>query len=40
MSGEMAAPGGVIHDLGYQHYDGPRLGRLAIIRALIWHSLR
>ena len=31
---------GVIHDLGYQHYDGPRLGRAAIIRALYWHSLR
>jgi ABC-2 type transport system permease protein len=37
-----AAPAGtgVIHDLGYQHYDGPRLGRAAIIRALAWHSLR
>src|SRR5262249_52983579 len=37
-----AAPAGtgVIHDLGYQHYDGPRLGRPAIIRALAWHSLR
>ena len=38
------APGtvhdGVIHDLGYRHYDGPRLGRGAIIRALYWHSLR
>jgi ABC-2 type transport system permease protein len=31
---------GVIHDLGYQHYDGLRLGRAAIIRALYWHSLR
>ena len=31
---------GVIHDIGYQHYDGPRLGRPAIIRALCWHSLR
>jgi ABC-2 type transport system permease protein len=35
-----AGPGGVIHDLGYRHYDGPRLGRAAIIRALGWHSLR
>jgi ABC-2 type transport system permease protein len=37
-----AAPAGtgVIHDLGYRHYDGPRLGRAAIIRALTWHSLR
>jgi len=40
MSGEIAGHGGVIHDLGYQHYDGPRLGRAAIIRALYWHSLR
>ena len=35
-----AAGAGVIHDLGYQHYDGLRLGRAAIIRALYWHSLR
>ena len=34
------ATAGVIHDLGYRHYDGPRLGRAAIIRALCWHSLR
>src|SRR5262245_17542773 len=40
MSGEVAGPGGVIHDLGYRHYDGPRLGRAGIIRALCWHSLR
>ena len=32
--------GGVIHDLGYRHYEGPRLGRPAIVRALYWHSLR
>lgn len=35
-----AAGGGVIHDLGYRHYDGPRLGRPAIVRALCWHSFR
>jgi ABC-2 type transport system permease protein len=37
-----AAPAGtgVIHDLGYRHYDGPRVGRAGIIRALAWHSLR
>jgi ABC-2 type transport system permease protein len=35
-----AGNGGVIHDLGYRHYQGPRLGRPAIIRALYWHSLR
>jgi ABC-2 type transport system permease protein len=33
-------PGGVIHDLGYRRYDGQRLGRLQITRALYWHSLR
>jgi ABC-2 type transport system permease protein len=31
---------GVIHDLGYRRYDGPRLGRPQIVRALIWHSFR
>jgi ABC-2 type transport system permease protein len=31
---------GVIHDLGYQGYDGDRLGRLAIIRTLTVYSLR
>ncbi len=35
-----AAGGGVIHDIGYRHYTGPRLGRPGIIRALVWHSLR
>jgi ABC-2 type transport system permease protein len=34
------AGSGVIHDLGYRRYDGPRLGRPAIVRALFWHSLR
>jgi ABC-2 type transport system permease protein len=32
--------GGVIHDIGYRHYDGPRLGRAAITRALMLSSLR
>jgi len=31
---------GVIYDLGYRGYDGPRLGRAQIVRALIWHSFR
>lgn len=31
---------GVIHDIGYQRYDGPRLGRWQIATALCWHSLR
>ncbi len=39
-SGPPAAATGVIHDIGYRHYDGPRLGRAGIVRALGWHSLR
>jgi ABC-2 type transport system permease protein len=35
-----APAGGVIHDLGYRSYDGTRLGRAGIIRALAWHSFR
>ena len=31
---------GVIHNIGYRRYDDVRLGRSAIVRALIWHSLR
>lgn len=31
---------GAIHDIGYQHYDGPRLGRLALLRALYQDTLR
>jgi ABC-2 type transport system permease protein len=31
---------GVIYDIGYRRYDGVRLGRGAIVRALTWHSLR
>lgn len=34
------APGGVIHDIGYQRYEGPRLGRRHIVGALYLHSLR
>lgn len=34
------AGAGVIHDIGYRHYDGPRLGRLAITQALFASSLR
>lgn len=39
MSAEPAAAG-VIHDLGYRRYDGPRLGRRHITAALAWHSFR
>jgi ABC-2 type transport system permease protein len=35
-----AGPASVIHDLGYRRYDGPRLGRVQIVRALAWHSFR
>lgn len=31
---------GAIHDIGYQHYDGPRLGRPALVRALYQDTLR
>ncbi|MEP7025203.1 MAG: ABC transporter permease [Actinomycetota bacterium] len=48
MPADLASPGpggapgstGVIHDLGYRRYDGPRLGRGQIVLALCWHSLR
>ncbi|MGN6790869.1 MAG: hypothetical protein ACTHJW_00625 [Streptosporangiaceae bacterium] len=42
MSGQgLVAPGaGVIHDIGYQTYDGPRFGRGKIALALCVHSLR
>jgi ABC-2 type transport system permease protein len=37
----LVAPGaGVIHDIGYQTYDGLRYGRGRIALALCWHSLR
>jgi ABC-2 type transport system permease protein len=35
-----SGPGGSIYDLGYQGYEGPRLGREAAIRALFWHTIR
>jgi len=35
-----ASATGVIHDLGYRGYDGPRQGRAQIVRALTWHSFR
>jgi ABC-2 type transport system permease protein len=31
---------GAIYDLGYQGYDGPRLGRRAAVSTLFWASLR
>ena len=35
-----SGPGGVIHDLGYQRYTGPRLGRGYVVRSLYVHGLR
>lgn len=35
-----APPASVIHDIGYRHYEGPRLGRSAIMRALFVQNLR
>jgi ABC-2 type transport system permease protein len=35
-----ADSGGVIHNIGYRRYDAARLGRAAIVRALIWYSFR
>jgi ABC-2 type transport system permease protein len=41
MSGPMPTPpSGVIHDIGYRKYDGPRLGRRQVTRALFAQSLR
>ncbi|GII90811.1 ABC transporter permease [Sinosporangium siamense] len=34
------SPTGVIHDIGYRHYTGPRHGRGYAVRALTVHSLR
>ena len=31
---------GVIHDIGYQRYEGPRLGRGYASRSLFVHSVR
>src|SRR5690606_8181703 len=39
-SGHDGAPTGVIHNIGYSGYDGPRLGRPAVAVGLFLHSLR
>ncbi|WP_027346988.1 ABC transporter permease subunit [Hamadaea tsunoensis] len=36
----MSTETGVIHDIGYQRYDGPRLGRAYAARSLYVHGLR
>ena len=35
-----SGPGGSIYDLGYQAYDGPRLGRRSAVRALFAQTIR
>jgi ABC-2 type transport system permease protein len=35
-----AEAGGVIHNIGYRRYEAQRLGRVQIVRALTWYSLR
>ncbi len=42
MSASIPQPprGGVIHDLGFRHYDGPRAGSRAIAQALYFDTLR
>ena len=37
---EISRPGGVIHDIGYRRYTGPRLGRRHATAALYVHSVR
>ena len=39
-AGGNALEPGVIHDIGYRHYDGPRLGRAYLRRSLFVESLR
>jgi ABC-2 type transport system permease protein len=36
----VAGPTGSIYDLGYRHYDGPRLGRRQVLGALFTYTLR
>ncbi|HEY7174274.1 MAG TPA: ABC transporter permease, partial [Micromonosporaceae bacterium] len=37
---EQRRPAGVIHDIGYQRYNGPRLGRRYATRSLYVHGVR
>ena len=39
-SGASSGPGGSIYDLGYQAYDGPRLGRRSAVLALFAQTVR
>ena len=38
--GAPATPAGAIHDIGYRHYDGPRLGTSYVRRSLFVETLR
>ncbi|WP_208542995.1 hypothetical protein [Nocardioides euryhalodurans] len=40
MSEPTTSPTGAIHDIGYRHYDGPRLGAAYIRRSLFVDTLR
>ncbi len=40
MSASVPPAGGNIYDLGYQGYDGPRLGRVSVTRSLLAMTLR
>lgn len=40
MAAEQRSAGGVIHDIGYRHHEGARLGRWYLVRSLAVHSLR
>jgi len=40
MSRPARTEAGAIYDIGYQHYDGPRLGRSYAVRSLFAHGLR
>ncbi|KQY51649.1 MULTISPECIES: hypothetical protein [unclassified Nocardioides] len=40
MTDQQRGPAGAIHDIGYRHYDGPRLGPAYIRRALFLETLR
>lgn len=40
MSNDARTPTGVIHDIGYRHYEGPVLGRPHLLRALYLDTLR
>jgi len=39
-AGDGGAAAGVIHDIGFRHYTGPRLGRWYLVRSLYAESLR